>query len=126
MQSMKWIVAAFALFLGGWLTFDGLRAFVTGDYVTPRTGPSAGQLGPWSKLVAAAGFDPRGPAMKTIHVALGLGWLTALALWLLHPETGWTAVLICSIATLWYVPAGTILGLAQIGLLIALRTKMPP
>lgn len=124
MQTLKWIVAALALIQGAWLTFDGTRAFITGDYVTPRSGPSAGQLGPWSKMVSAAGLEPRGSAMKSIHVVLGLSWLAALALWHFRPDIGWPSVLICSIATLWYLPVGTVLSLIQIGLLIALRTKV--
>ncbi len=43
----------------GWMMFDGMRALIVGDYVTPKKGPYAGQLGPWSKLVSAIGLAPR-------------------------------------------------------------------
>jgi hypothetical protein len=41
-----WIVAALAALNGGWMTFDGARALIVGDYVTPSSGEYAGQLGP--------------------------------------------------------------------------------
>ena len=34
-----------------------LFALVKGDYVTPKSGPYAGQLGPWSNVVSAS--NPR-------------------------------------------------------------------
>jgi hypothetical protein len=41
-----WLIAALVLLNGGWMAFDGGRALMLGDYVTPRTGQFAGQLGP--------------------------------------------------------------------------------
>jgi len=32
----------------GWMLFDGSRALIVGDYVTAKSGPYAGQLGPWT------------------------------------------------------------------------------
>lgn len=40
-----WTVAILGVILGSWLLFDGTRALVVGDYVTPRSGKYAGQLG---------------------------------------------------------------------------------
>ena len=34
-----WVVAALVLLNGGWMAFDGGRALVIGDYVTPRPLP---------------------------------------------------------------------------------------
>jgi hypothetical protein len=48
-----WIVAALAALNGGWMTFDGARAFFVGDYVTPSSGEYAGQLGPWADVVSS-------------------------------------------------------------------------
>ena len=33
-----WLVMALVLLNGGWMAFDGGRALVVGDYVTPKTG----------------------------------------------------------------------------------------
>ena len=66
MAWLKWIIVLLAVTEAGWMTFDGLRALVVGDYVTPKTGEWAGQLGPWSRLVSAVGIEPRSTLMKCI------------------------------------------------------------
>ena len=108
MPALKWIVLALALFQGAWLTFDGTRAFVVGDYITPKSGPRAGQLGPWSRVVSALGIDPRGALMKGVHVCLGIAWLVAVVLLLVRPEIGRWFLFGCGVATLWYLPIGTV------------------
>ena len=100
--------------LGGWLTFDGTRAFVVGDYVTPSSGEYAGQLGPWTLLVSAAGLDPRSGVVKGAHVGLGLLWLgTVVAFAARWPRARWLAV-VCAILSLWYLPMGTVIGVAML------------
>ncbi len=118
MQLLKWIVVVLAFFQGSWLAFDGGRALIKGDYITPRSGPYAGQLGPWSRVVAKAGLEPRGAFVKTLHVALGLAWLVALILFITRPALGWWVALFCGAATLWYLPMGTAIGLLVIVLLL--------
>ena len=66
MHWLKWILLALALLQGGWLVFDGTRALVVGDYVTPRSGVWAGQLGPWSRVLFAVGLEPRGRVVKCL------------------------------------------------------------
>lgn len=73
MSTTAWIVLVLAFLHGGWLFFDGLHAFMKGDYVTPSTGRHAGQLGPWSKLfVAIAGlwYLPFGTLLSLIQIVL--------------------------------------------------------
>jgi len=118
MPVLKWIVVAIALIQGGWLIFDGSRAIVIGDYVTPSTGPRAGQLGPWSKICSAAGFDPRGTLMKCVHVLLGATWLIALLAFAFRPALGWWVIFACAIGSLWYVPIGTLLSVVTLVLLL--------
>jgi hypothetical protein len=118
MQILKWAVLAVALIQGGWLSFDGTRALIVGDYVTPTSGPRAGQLGPWSRVVLALGFEPRGKFIKCLHVVLGIAWLAALVVFVTRPATGWWILLCCSVASLWYLPMGTILSAAVIVLLL--------
>ena len=98
-------------------------ALITGDYVTPSSGPRAGQLGAWSRIVSAAGGEPRGTFMKCFHVGLGLAWLIALILFAMRPANGWWIVLACSIGTLWYLPIGTIASAIVIVLLLMLRSS---
>jgi hypothetical protein len=114
----KWTVVALALCQGVWLIFDGSRALITGDYATPTAGPRAGQLGPWSHLVTALGVNPRSALMKCVHVVLGTAWLAGVALFDLKTSAGGWLLLGCAIATLWYLPLGTMFSLIVIALLL--------
>jgi hypothetical protein len=126
MQALKWIVLALALFQGGWLTFDGGRALLAGDYVTPASGPRAGQLGQWARVVSAVGFEPRSTFIKCFHLFLGIAWLVATFVFMVRPAAGWWVVLCCGVATLWYLPVGTMVSIVVIGLLLTspLRTLL--
>jgi hypothetical protein len=118
MQWIRWVVLALALVEGGWLAFDGGRALVVGDYVTPRSGAHAGQLGPWSRVVSAVGIEPRSTLMKSIHLAIGATWLVVTACFVLRLSWAWSAMLVCAVLGLWYLPFGTLLSLIQIVLLL--------
>jgi hypothetical protein len=103
-----------AFLLGGWLTFDGSRALIKGDYTTPGAGPHAGQLGPWAKVVSCVGLNPRGALMKSIHVGLGVLWLIGAIAYAIKPDFGRMLLLGLSVCTLWYLPFGTVLALAEL------------
>lgn len=118
MHWLGWIVLVLAFVEGGWLAFDGGRALIVGDYVTPSSGPYAGQLGPWSKLASAVGIDPRSTLMKAIHIGLGLAWLVVLIGFVLRLPWAWTGMLVCAVAGLWYLPFGTLLSVIQIVILL--------
>ena len=117
MHGLGWIVVALAVVHGGWLAFDGAHGLVTGDYVTPRTGRHAGRLGPWARLVAAAGIPPRSTGMMVAHVVLGAATLLAAAAFALQLAGSWWAVCTCAVLGLWYLPFGTLLCLLQVALL---------
>jgi hypothetical protein len=85
MSAARILVPAIALLIGGWLVFDGTRALTVGDYLTAKTGPRAGQLGPWSHLVAKAGLNAHGLFVKALHVLLGTLWLIGLTLFVVRP-----------------------------------------
>ena len=110
---MIWLRIAI-LILGGilglWLTFDGTRALVTGEYVTPKTGPYAGQLGHWAKVVRAVGIDPKSTGVNIAHVSIGLGWLVSLGGFAARADWARSALMACSVASLWYLPVGTLIG----------------
>ena len=118
MRTLQLIIGALALLQGGWFVADGSRALIAGDYVTPDSGARAGQLGPWARIVSAAGFEPRSIFIKSLHVTLGIAWLLALAVFAVRPTFGWWALLSCAAGTLWYVPIGTIVGAIVIVLLL--------
>ena len=105
---------------GAWMAFDGSRALVTGDYVTPKSGVYAGQLGPWASLLRAVGLDPRSSPVKAVFVLYGLAVILASVAFFLG--VGWTRTALMALAVLglWYLPFGTLIGLLA---LVALATK---
>lgn len=123
MQWARWIVTACVIVQAGWMAFDGGRALIVGDYVTPSRGEYAGQLGPWSRLVSGVGIEPRGTPMKVIFLTYGLVWLLVGAAFMLGTSWAWWAMFALAIGALWYLPFGTLLSLIQIALLLVLRTR---
>jgi hypothetical protein len=117
------LLVALALLLGTWLGYDGIRALVRGDYTTPSSGPYAQQLGPWARLLELVGVNPRGTAIKALHVLLGLAWYAGALAFLLRSSIGPRLLLTCAIGSLWYLPFGTVVGAAEIALLVRLRKK---
>lgn len=118
---MRWphyIIAILVLSSAGFMAFDGARAFVVGDYITPKSGAYAGQLGPWSKLVQAIGIQPRSNLMKGIHVVLGTATLILLACFLMRFPWASRALLFACVAGLWYMPFGTVANAITIALLL--------
>ena len=113
-----WLVVGLVLFNGGWMAFDGGRAMIVGDYVTPRSGPHAGALGPWSKVVTTVGIEPRSTLMKTLFVVYGLGFVGLAGVFVLGVSKAWWALLVVAALGLWYVPFGTVINAVVITLLL--------
>ena len=113
-----WVVVGLVLLSGGWMAFDGGRALIVGDYVTPKTGLLAGTLGPWSKIVEAAGIDPRSALMKSAFLVYGLAYLVATAALVLGASAAWWSVLVLAVLGLWYIPFGTLINIIVIILLL--------
>lgn len=121
-----WIVIVLATIEGGWLIFDGSRALIVGDYVTPSSGPHAGQLGPWSRLVSAFGIEPRSTPAKILHGVTGIVILSGAVCLLIGFNWAVTAMILAAACGLWYLPLGTVLSLIQIVilLLVPLRDQL--
>jgi hypothetical protein len=102
------------------MTFDGARALIVGDYVTAKSGPYAGQLGIWSRLVAAIGIDPRSTYMKAAFLLLGLATLLAVAALVSRASWGRTASALTAVAAIWFAPFGTVTAVVQL-LLLSVR-----
>lgn len=121
-MGLRWLVIGLAVFLGGWFAFEGGRALVVGDYITPKSGRYAGQLGPWHHLVKAVGIEPRSTLMKAIFLGYGLVWLVvAVGFAAGTARPWWWGMLILAVGALWYLPFGTLIALVQIVLLIVIR-----
>ena len=105
-------------FTAGWMLFDGTRALIVGDYITPGSGEYAGQLGPWSNLAKAVGIEPRSTLMKSIFVTYGLTALTVVVCFMLGISWARTILVIVCILGLWFLPIGTITNLIVLMLLL--------
>lgn len=114
----RWIAAALAGFEAGYMVVDGARALVRGDFITPKSGRYAGQLGPWARLVRAVGIDPRSNAMKSIFVAYGLAWIAIVIAFVTEVSWAWVAMLVTAVGSLWYLVVGTITSALVIVLLL--------
>jgi hypothetical protein len=112
-----WLVGALMVLQAGWMAFDGTRALVVGDFVTPRSGPHAGQLGPWSRLARAAGIEPRSTLMKMVFVVYGVVALGVSAVFLASGGRAWMAMLLAAVGGLWFAPIGTVIDVVVVLLL---------
>jgi hypothetical protein len=120
---LKYAVIALSLLEAGWFVLDGSHALLTGSYISPNTGPSAGQLGPWAKLVLAAGLNPNSTIFKIALFAYGILWLTVIAGFVFRARWARGAVVAAAVGSLWYLPIGTVLGCIQIALLVLMFRK---
>lgn len=130
MKTAPWAARLAALLIAstaGWMIFDGTRALVLGDYLTPATGEFAGQLGPWSELVQAIGIEPRSVLMKWLFIAQGLGTLTVVGGYLLGKPWARMGLPVAMLLGLWYLPVGTLVnGLAFLLLFVRRKSLASP
>ena len=117
-----WLLFGLVIAVGGWMAFDGGRAMLVGDFVTPRQGEYAGRLGPWANVVSAVGLEPRSTVVKLTFIGYGLCYLVALAAFWTGVPGSWWALLITALAGLWYLPIGTVLNLVVVALLVFVPT----
>ena len=116
---LKILILALTMLSAGWMIFDGSRALIKGDYVRPKSGAYAGQLGPWSKIVRAVGVDPESNGMRWAFVIFGLLWVASAVTFALNGKPGWPMMMLFSVGSLWYLVIGTIVG-ALIAVLLLL------
>ena len=121
MDWKHWIVVVLVLLTAGWMLFDGTRALITGDYVTPKTGEYAGQLGPWANLVRTVGIEPRSTLMKSIFVAYGLIALVVAVCFALGAPWARVAMIVVCASGLWFLPIGTATNLIALVFLLTTR-----
>jgi hypothetical protein len=112
------VAAALAASEAGFMVVDGVWALVAGDYITPKTGPYAGRLGPWAELVSAIGVAPRSTLMKWVFVTYGATWLVAAGAFALGARWAWVAMLVLAVSSLWYLIFGSIVSAVVIVLLL--------
>ena len=118
---LKWIIVVMSLLNAGYMLYDGSRALVTGDYIRPKSGEYAGQLGPWAKIAARVGIDPMSSVMKSVFVVFGIVGLIVTLAFAFGVPWGWRALLAFNICSLWNLYFGTASGTLQIILLAVWR-----
>lgn len=118
MEWLRWVVVSLATVDASYMVVDAVHALTRGDYITPRSGEHAGQLGPWARLVSAVGIEPRGTGLKVAFVVYGLVWLAVTVAFALEQGWAWVAMLALAIGSLWYLVPGTLLSAAMIVLLL--------
>ena len=116
-----WIPVLLVFLTAGWMLFDGTRALIVGDYVTPTTGEYAGQLGPWSNLVKAIGIEPHSTLMKSIFVVYGLAALAIASCFIIGLPWARMALIVVCILGLWFLPVGTATNILALIFLITTR-----
>jgi len=112
-------IVSLILITAGWMLFDGARALIVGDYVTPQAGDYAGQLGLWAVLVAAVGIEPRSTLMKLIFVGYGLTGLVLAVCFARGMAWARAALMAACVLGLWYAPFGTLTNVISLILLAA-------
>jgi hypothetical protein len=115
---IKWIIVFLAILNFGFMTFDGSRALIKGDYIRPQSGEHAGQLGLWSRLVKAIGINPESTTMKSIFLVWGLAGLIITICYILNISWARNGLIVMNILSLWYLVPGTISSVIQIILLL--------
>jgi len=115
---IKWIIVFLAVMNFGFMTFDGSRALIKGDYIRPQSGEHAGQLGLWSRLVKSIGINPESTTMKSIFLVWGLAGLIITICYILNISWARNGLIVMNILSLWYLVPGTISSVIQIILLL--------
>ncbi len=111
---LRWTVILLAFFNAGYMAVDGTRALITGDYIRPKTGEYAGQLGPWTKVADLVGIDPMSAVMKSVFVVWGIAGIILAVCFAMNRPWAWIAMLIYNICTCWYLFMGTASSVLQI------------
>src|SRR5688500_18940743 len=104
----RFLAAAVAALIGGWMVFDGVHVLLRGKYFGPD------KPGPWSVPFARLGIDPF--ALGPLFIVLGAAWFAFTIAGLLGHAWGWYGAAIVAVVTLWYFPLGTILSIAFLAL----------
>ena len=106
---IKLTATLIALLAGGWMLADGIHVLLKGKYIGPD------KPGPWSIPFARLGIDPF--KLGPVFILFGILWLAGIAL--LFTDKPWAlyAAGAVAIASLWYLPLGTVLSLIYLVLL---------
>jgi hypothetical protein len=103
------LLAVVGLLAGGWMIMDGVHVMLRGKYIGPE------KPGPWSIAFVKFGIDPF--RLGPMFVAFGALWLVFLAATLAGQTWGKYGAASVALASLWYLPLGTVLSLIYLAIL---------
>jgi hypothetical protein len=103
------LLTLIALLVGWWMIFDGVYVLRYGKYFGPD------KPGPWTRLFIAAGVDPF--RLGPLFIVMGTLWLVFRLATLAGKRWGRQGALATAIASLWYLPLGTVLSAIYIAVL---------
>jgi len=119
-MAQKIIAAALAIFIGGWMATDSVHCIIRGKYIGPE------KPGPWSAIFNLLGIDPF--KIAPLFVLMGFLWIAGLALMLFSPpaiaEKAWRFCLAVALASLWYLPIGTVISISYVLLLVLCKSSL--
>ena len=107
---MKYLTIGLSLINGLWMLIDGIYVTANGKYIGPE------KPGPWASLISLTGVDvfKLGP----VFILFGVAWLVFGGALRSDATSARTFGVVLSIATLWYLPFGTLISLVVLVALI--------
>lgn len=113
---MKILIIILALINGGYMLIDGIYVMTKGKYIGPP------KPGPWAELFYK--FDVNVFKLGPLFIIYGIVWIVFLIGVLTNQSWAYMLGIIISIASLWYLPVGTLLSIAVLLILILARQKV--
>ena len=112
---MKILLTILAALNGSYMLLDGIYVLLKGKYIGPE------KPGPWSSLLTR--FDIDVFKLGPVFISFGILWLLWLYGLLTQQHWAYSLGIAISIATLWYLPVGTVFSLIVLAVLIFARSK---
>jgi hypothetical protein len=112
---MKILLIILSFINGAFMLADGIYVMLKGKYIGPP------KPGPWANLFYKLQVDvfKLGP----LFILFGVAWLLFLYAMATQQAWAYTLGIGVAIATLWYLPVGTVISLAVLIVLLVARTK---
>ena len=113
---MKILIIILALIIGGFMLIDGIYVITKGKYIGPP------KPGPWAELFYK--FDVNVFKLGPLFIIYGIIWIAFLIVVLTNQSWAYMLGIVISIASLWYLPVGTLISIAVLLILILARQKI--
>lgn len=95
---------------------DGIYCLLKGKYIGPEI------PGPWANLFYKLNIDVF--KLSPMFILFGVAWLTFVFTLYTNQSFTFLSGIILSVATLWYLPIGTVISIAVLIILLTSKTKL--